>query len=107
MDRNMSNTGNLHLFLLGKFLNHDITADELRHCKKPDFLRTSEFMTSKSFLLTLPILNLAGLIRRHFRLLIKLGLWSLNVIKASFFVKARFHYERGKEHSFSFLLIFD
>ena len=51
----MSNTRNLHLFLLGKFLNHDITADELRHCKRPDFFRISEFMTSKSFLLTLPI----------------------------------------------------
>ena len=44
------------------FLNHNITADELRHCKRPDFLCISEFMASKSFLLTLPILNLAGLI---------------------------------------------
>ena len=51
----MSNTRNLHLFLLGKLLNHDITADELRHCKRPDFLQISDLMTSKSFLLTLPI----------------------------------------------------
>ena len=50
----MSNTRNLRLFLLEKFLNHDITADELRHCKRPDFLRISVFMASKSFLLTLP-----------------------------------------------------
>ena len=58
----MSSTRNLHLFLLEKFLNYGITADELRHCKRPDFLRISEFMVSKSFLLTLPILDLAGLI---------------------------------------------
>ena len=51
----MSNTRNLHLILLGKFLNHDITTDKLRHCKRPDFLRISEFITSKSFLLTFPI----------------------------------------------------
>ena len=82
----MSNTRNLHLFLLEKFLNHDITVDKLRHCKRPDFLRISEFMASKSFLLTLPILDLAGLISLHFGLLMKLGLWSLNVINASFFV---------------------
>ena len=80
----MSNTRNLYLFLLEKFLNHDITADELRYCKRPDFLRISEFMASKSFLLTLPILDLAGLINRHFGLLMKLGSWSLNVINASF-----------------------
>ena len=78
----MSNTRNLRLFLLEKFLNHDITADELRHFKRPDFLRISEFMKSKSFLLTLPILDLAGLISWYFGLLMKLGLWSLNVINA-------------------------
>ena len=54
----MSNMRNLHLFLLEKFLNHDITADELCHCKRPDFLPISELITSKSFLLTLLILEL-------------------------------------------------
>ena len=30
-----------------------------------------------------------------------------NTLSLAFFFKARFHYERGKEHSFSLLLIFD
>ena len=39
----------------------------------------------------------------------KVTLWNshLNFSRYHFTLKARFHYERGKEHSLSLLLIFD
>ena len=82
----MSNTRNLHLFLLEKFLNHDITADKLRHCKRPDFLRISEFMASKSFLLTLPILDVAGLISLHLEFLFGYGMAVYSFLSSTKFV---------------------
>ena len=70
----LSEIRNLHFFLLEKLLNHSMTAEELRHCKRPNFDQIFEFTRSRSFLLTLPILDLAGVISRHFGLLMKLGL---------------------------------
>ena len=41
------------------------------------------FIRSRICLLTLPISDLAGLIRRHVGLFAKFGLWSLSVMKVS------------------------
>ena len=63
-------------------MNHDISANELRHCKRAIFLQIFEFIRFKSFKLTL--LDLTELISQYFGLFIKLALWSFNVIKVFF-----------------------
>ena len=54
------------------------------HCVTPVADTILLLIRSRIFLLTIPISDLAGLMRRDVGLLSKFGLWSFNVIKHSF-----------------------
>jgi hypothetical protein len=69
--------------LFGMLLNHVNTDEVFFHWLTPILAITFWLIRSRSCLLTLPISDLAGLIRRQVGLFLKLGLWSFKVINAS------------------------
>ena len=68
--------------LFSMLLNQFRTAQVFFHWVKPSLLTMLVFIRSRICLLTLPISDLAGLIRQQVGLLAKFGLWSLRVVKA-------------------------
>ena len=75
---------NLHFSLLGKLLNHEITAVVLRHCCRSVDWRIEILTLSKMCLLTFPRFDLVGFMSLHLGLVEKFGLWSFKVINAGF-----------------------
>ena len=69
--------------LLLMVLNHSITEEEFFHWLNLDALVILLLILSRISLLTFPISDLVGLIRRQVGLLAKFGLWSFSVINAS------------------------